>query len=79
MIPMALRLVLTLGGAGMFLGSFAIRSSVDRGLRITHDAAPNLTTDMSAFSLRAIGAFLVMVGLLTWVIAYSAEHHTGLL
>ena len=79
MIPMALRLVLTLGGAVMFLGSFAIRTSVDRGLRITHDAGPKLATDMSAFSLRAIGAFLLMVGLLTWVIAYSGEHHTGLL
>ena len=79
MIPLALRLVLTLGGAGMFLGSFAIRSSVDRGLRITHDKGPNLSTDMSAFGLRAVGAFLLMVGLLTWVVAYSAEHHSGIL
>ena len=78
MIPLALRLGLTLVGAAMFAGSFAIRSSVDRGLRITRDRGPSLQQDASAFGLRAIGAFLLIVGLLTWVVGYTVTNHAGL-
>ncbi len=77
MIPFALKLGLTVIGAGLFAGSFAIRSSVDRGLRITHDRGPSLQQDASAFGLRAIGAFLMIVGLLTWVVSYTLENHTA--
>lgn len=77
MIPLALKLALTLLGAVLFAGSFAIKSSVDRGLTITHDRGPSLQQDASAFGLRAIGAFLLIVGLLTWVVGYSVETHSG--
>ena len=78
MIPFPVRLILTLLGVGMFAASFAIRSSVDRGLRITRDVGPNLQTDAAAFCLRVIGAVIVMAGLLTWVVSFTAEHHTGI-
>ncbi len=77
MIPLALKLALTLLGAVLFAGSFAIRSSVDRGLKITRDKGPNLQQDASVFGLRAIGAFLMIVGLLTWVVGYSLENRGG--
>jgi hypothetical protein len=76
MIPLALKLALTILGAVMFAGSFFIRSSVDRGLAIRRDTGPNLQTDASAFGLRAIGAFLLVVGLLTWVVGYTAQNHS---
>jgi hypothetical protein len=77
MIPIPLKLALTLLGAAMFAGSFAIRSSVDRGLKISRDQGPNLQQDASAFGLRAIGAFLLVVGLLTWVVSYTLTNHTN--
>ncbi len=77
MIPLALKLGLTIVGAALFAGSFAIRSSVDRGLKITRDRGPSLQQDASAFGLRAIGAFLMVVGLLTWVVGYSLQNHTS--
>ena len=78
MIPFAVRLVITLLGAGMLLGSFLVRSSVDRGLQIRRDAPPPLTVDAGAFTLRVIGAVVLMAGLLTWVVNYTAEKHTGI-
>ena len=42
MIPLAVRLLVTLLGAGMLVGSFFVRSSVDRGLQIRHDTPPAL-------------------------------------
>ena len=77
MIPLALKLALTILGAALFAGSFFIRTSVDRGLQITRDKGPNLQTDASAFGLRAIGAVLMIAGLLTWVVGYSVENHSA--
>ncbi len=74
MIPLAVRVGVTLLGLGMFVASFVVRTSVDRGLRITRDAGPNLSQDAGAFTLRALGAVILAAGLLTWVIAYSFEH-----
>ncbi len=78
MIPLQVRLAITLIGAAMLVGSFLIRSSVDRGLEIRSDAPPSLQIDAGAFTLRALGAFVLAIGLLTWVIDYSAVHHTGI-
>jgi hypothetical protein len=78
MIPVAVRIVITVLGAAMLLGSFAIKSSVDRGLSIRRDAPPALGIDASAFTLRILGAFILMIGLLTWVAAYSVEKKTGI-
>jgi len=78
MIPLPVRLVVSLLGAAMLLGSFLIRSSVDRGLEIRHDQPPSLQVDAGTFVLRAMGAVILMVGLLTWVINYSVEHHAGI-
>ncbi len=78
MIPFPVRLIITLLGAAMLLGSFLIRSSVDRGLQIRSDNPPSLQVDAGAFTLRAIGAVILAVGLLTWVVDYSAEHHAGI-
>ncbi len=78
MIPLPVRVIVSLLGAAMLLGSFLIRSSVDRGLEIRHDKPPSLEVDAGTFVLRAIGAFVLAVGLLTWVISYSAETHKGI-
>jgi hypothetical protein len=78
MIPLPVRLVVSLLGAAMLLGSFLIRSSVDRGLEIRRDQPPCLQVDAGAFTLRAMGAVILAVGLLTWVINYSVEHHAGI-
>jgi hypothetical protein len=78
MIPLPVRIIISVLGAGMLLGSFVIRSSVDRGLQIRKDQPPSLQVDAGAFTLRVIGAFVLAVGLLTWVVAYSAEKHVGI-
>ncbi len=78
MIPLPVRIIISLLGAGMLLGSFVIRSSVDRGLEIRKDRPPSLQVDAGAFTLRVLGAFVLAVGLLTWVVAYSAEKHVGI-
>ena len=78
MIPVAVRIAISVLGAAMLAGSFAIRSSVDRGLAIRRDAPPPLQTDAGAFTLRILGAFVLMIGLLTWVVAYSVEKRTGI-
>lgn len=78
MIPLPVRLAIALLGAAMLLGSFLIRSSVDRGLEIRRDAPPGLQVDAGAFTLRAMGAVILAVGLLTWVIDYSATTHRGI-
>ena len=78
MIPVAVRIAVSLLGAAMLAGSFVVRSSVDRGLEIRHDAPPGIQVDAAAFTLRILGAFVLMVGLLTWVAAYTGEHHTGI-
>ncbi len=78
MIPFPVRLIIALLGAAMLGGSFLIRSSVDRGLEIRRDAPPSLQVDAGAFTLRAIGAVILAVGLLTWVINFSVEHHAGI-
>ncbi len=74
MMPLPLRIGLTLVGLVLFVASFVVRTSVDRGLRITRDSGPSLARDASAFGLRALGAVILAAGLLTWVIAYSVEH-----
>lgn len=78
MIPFPVRLIITLVGAGLMLGSFVIRSSVDRGLTIRRDAPPALGVDAAAFTLRVVGAVILMAGLLTWVVNYTNEHHAGI-
>lgn len=78
MIPFPVRLIITLLGAGMLLGSFAIKSSVDRGLQIRRDAPPALGVDAAAFTLRVIGAVILMAGLLTWVVNYTNATHSGI-
>jgi hypothetical protein len=78
MIPLPIRIIISVAGAAMLLGSFVIRSSVDRGLEIRRDKPPSLQVDAGAFTLRIIGAFVLMVGLLTWVAAYTAEKHVGI-
>jgi hypothetical protein len=78
MIPFPVRLIIALLGAAMLGGSFLIRSSVDRGLEIRRDAPPSLQVDAGAFTLRAVGAVILAVGLLTWVINFSFEHHAGI-
>jgi len=78
MLPFPVRIVITLLGAGMLLGSFLIKSSVDRGLEIRRDAPPNLQVDAGAFTLRALGAVILAVGLLTWVVNRSLETHAGI-
>ena len=78
MIPFAVRLLITLLGAGMLAGSFFVRSSVDRGLEIRRDAPPSLNVDAAAFTLRVIGAVILMAGLLTWVVNYTVEKKTGI-
>jgi hypothetical protein len=78
MIPFAVRLAIALLGAAMLGGSFFIKSSVDRGLEIRRDAPPSLEVDAGAFVLRVLGAVILGIGLLTWVINYSAETHQGI-
>lgn len=78
MIPLAVRLIISLLGAGMMLASFVVRSSVDRGLTIRRDAPPSLSIDAAAFTLRVVGAVVLMAGLLTWVVNYTAQTHTGI-
>lgn len=78
MIPFPVRLIITLIGAGMMLASFLIRSSVDRGLEIRRDAPPPLNVDAAAFTLRVGGAVILMAGLLTWVVNYTNETHSGI-
>ncbi|GAC1443874.1 MAG: hypothetical protein NVS2B8_06070 [Vulcanimicrobiaceae bacterium] len=78
MIPLPVRLIVSLLGAGMLLGSFLVRSSVDRGLEIRRDAPPSLSIDAAAFTLRVVGAVILMAGLLTWVVNYTTEKHTGI-
>jgi hypothetical protein len=77
LIPIALKLALTILGAALFAGSFFIRTSVDRGLMITRDKGPDLQRDASAFGLRAIGAVLMIAGLLTWVVGYSIANRSA--
>jgi hypothetical protein len=78
MIPFAVRLAIALLGAAMLGCSFLIKSSVDRGLEIRRDAPPSLEVDAGAFVLRVMGAVILGIGLLTWVINYSAETHQGI-
>jgi hypothetical protein len=78
MIPLPIRITITAVGAIMMIASFVIRSSVDRGLEIRTDRPPALTTDAGAFSLRVAGAFILGIGLLTWVAARSIQTHTGI-
>ncbi len=78
MIPLPVRVIVSLLGAAMLFGSFLIRSSVDRGLEIRRDKPPSLQIDAGAFTLRALGAFILAVGLLTWVVSYSADTHKGI-
>lgn len=78
MIPLGVRTAITLVGVLLFAGSFVLKTSVDRGTRITHDVGPDLNADARAFTIRAMGAVIMMAGLLTWVVAFTAEHHTGI-
>jgi hypothetical protein len=78
MIPLPIRIAISLLGAGMLAGSFVIRSSVDRGLEIRRDAPPSLNIDAGVFTMRVLGAFVLGIGLLTWVVARSYETHTGI-
>lgn len=74
MTPLTVRLIVSLLGVGMMCGSFLVRSSVDRGLEIRRDAPPSLSIDAAAFTLRVLGAVILMAGLLTWVVDYTAQH-----
>jgi hypothetical protein len=78
MIPLPIRITISLLGAAMLLGSFVIRTSVDRGLEIRRDTPPPLTIDAGAFALRVLGAFILGIGLLTWVAARSVQTHSGI-
>ncbi len=78
MIPFPVRLIVTLLGAALLLGSFVVRSSVDRGLQIRRDAPPSLGIDAAAFTVRVLGAVILMAGLLTWVVNYTNEKRTGI-
>jgi hypothetical protein len=78
MIPLPVRIAIALVGAAMLGGSFLIKSSVDRGLEIRRDAPPSLEVDAGAFVLRVLGAVVLGIGLLRWVISYSAETHKGI-
>ncbi len=78
MIPLPIRIAISALGAIMLLGSFAIRSSVDRGLEIRSDRPPALNVDAAAFTVRVLGAFVLGIGLLTWVAARSVETGRGI-
>jgi hypothetical protein len=78
MIPLPIRIAISLLGAGMLLGSFVIRTSVDRGLEIRRDTPPPLEIDAGVFTMRVLGAFVLGVGLLTWVVARSYQTHSGI-
>ncbi len=78
MIPLPIRIAISALGAIMLLGSFAIRSSVDRGLENRRDTPPPLNVDAAAFTVRVLGAFVLGIGLLTWVVARSYETKTGI-
>jgi len=77
-IPFAVRIAIVVIGGLMFVASFVIRSSVDRGTRITRDVGPKLNTDIGVFAMRALGAFVISIGLLTWVINYTKETGKGI-
>jgi hypothetical protein len=47
-------------------------------LQIRRDAPPSLEVDAGAFVLRVMGAVILGIGLLTWVINYTAETHKGI-
>jgi hypothetical protein len=78
MIPLPIRIAISALGAAMLLGSFVIRSSVDRGLEIRRDTPPPLEVDAGVFTVRVLGAFILGVGLLTWVVARSYQTHSGI-
>jgi uncharacterized membrane protein YidH (DUF202 family) len=78
LIPLPIRIAISLLGAGMLAASFVIRTSVDRGLEIRRDTPPPLTTDAGVFTMRVLGAFVLGIGLLTWVVARSYQTHTGI-
>jgi hypothetical protein len=78
MIPLPIRITISVLGAAMLLGSFVIRTSVDRGLEIRRDAPPSLSTDAGTFTIRVLGAFILGIGLLTWVAARSVQTHSGI-
>jgi len=78
MVPLPVRIAISLLGAAMIAVSFVIRSSVDRGLEIRRDAPPSLTTDAGVFTMRVLGAFVLGAGLLTWVVARSQQTHSGI-
>jgi hypothetical protein len=78
MIPLPLRIAVAVIGFAAFAGSFAIRSSVDRGLRISSDRPPAIQVDALAISARALGAFVLVVGLLMWVANETMTHHSSI-
>jgi len=77
-IPLAVQIAVVVIGGLMFVASFVIRSSVDRGTRITRDAGPKFNTDIGVFMARALGAVLLSIGLLTWVVNYTKATGRGI-
>jgi hypothetical protein len=51
---------------------------VDRGLRISSDRPPAIQVDALAISARALGAFVLVVGLLMWVANETMTHHSSI-
>ncbi len=73
MIPIPVRFAIVAIGVVLLAGSWFIGNSVDAGLKYGNVRQDALTKDSLTFSARVIGAFLIVLGLLTWVIEQSVR------
>jgi len=73
MIPIPVRFAIVGVGIVLLAGSWFIGNSVDAGLKYGPIRQDALTKDSITFSTRVIGAFLIVLGLLIWVVEQSAR------
>jgi hypothetical protein len=76
MIPIPVRLAMI--GLGILLlgGSWLIGNSVDAGLTYGKMKPDPLAKDALTFSARIVGAFLIVLGLLIWVVSQARPDGT---
>jgi hypothetical protein len=75
-IPVPVRVAIVVVGFVLLAGSWLVGNTVDAGIVVGPPRPNMLGKDAATFSARIIGAFLIVLGLLTWVFAQTIEHHT---
>jgi hypothetical protein len=78
MIPLPVRLAIVLLGLALFVGSWFIGNSVDSGGVADLPSSSVMAKDGLTFGARVVGVFIMVAGLLMWVVSENTVNHHGL-